>query len=386
MKLQKIQIEPNTFCNLSCQYCFRNMGLNPETEINLSIIDKITGSAREYVIYGFGEPLLNDNILTILERLDGEITISTNGMVDENFIEVVERVDKIGISVDIDSTMRTGMDWKKIEKKMRTVDGKGFAEVVVTKDNLLEMAKLLEIVASNGLDIFVSNMIAPTRELYDRTVYFESSRQTVELVNRIVEEFGTEFIINVIQDCSRGGGKNFQIYKQLLDEIYSEGYSVNLISISELADRIEIALKAERLFEELDDIVTAYGVRMHKPSFFGDAKGRECPYERSIFVRADGKTVSCMSFAYPHVEFVNSHLKRVEPFITGDLTYQEIDEIVKSLKNFECLRRDMSNFPWCADCPYVSGCWFAERNIDCYGNQPSCSECLYSCGIARCIM
>ncbi len=381
MRIRKIQIEPTTFCNLDCRYCFRNS--SPAGKyMDLEIVEKISDCAESYVVYGFGEPMLHDGIGRILETLNGRVTISTNGMLD--FESIIHLVDKIGISVDTSSEMRRGMKIEEVFRRMRVAGDRGFVEIVVTRKNIRRLRDLVETAAQNGLGIFASNMIAPTEQLYREAVYFEGSKESVEAVMGMgVDE---KFILEAIRDCSRGGGKRFEAYRRLIDSVYGRGYSVNILSIIEDVKRIETAMEAERIFEELKDVADSYGVEFESPSFFGDAKGRECPYEESIFVRADGRVSSCMSFAYNHVEFVNSHRKFVREFTVGDLNYADIDGIVDAMREFEILRSDMDGFPWCADCPYVGGCWYAKKNDDCYGNSPSCSECLYGCKIARCLM
>jgi MoaA/NifB/PqqE/SkfB family radical SAM enzyme len=92
-----------------------------------------------------------------------------------------------------------------------------------------------------------------------------------------------------------------------------------------------------------------------------------------------------MLFSRSHFEFVNGHSRRVDEFIIGDMNRQDYDEVIASLSSFERKRREMSTFPWCADCSHVNGCWYVENNQDCYVNAPSCGECLYSSGIAKCV-
>jgi MoaA/NifB/PqqE/SkfB family radical SAM enzyme len=376
----KVQIEITSECNLNCEYCFRKE--IKSNELNISLIEKINGITDEYILYGYGEPLLYPDILRIVNILDGKITLSTNGMVDKNFKKLVESVDRVGISVDFDESWRKGLDFDRIANKLKYLDGKGVVEVVITQDNLVKLKRLAELAAQNGLDFLATNVIAPNSEIYEKAVYFEESRRNVEMASELDEKF----LIDVIREWSRGWGKKAEKYKRILRDIYGDGYSLNLLAIFNSRERIEKALHAEKIFDEITDITKSYGVEIIKPEFFGDAKSRECPFKDGIFVRADGLVSSCMSFAYRHSEFVNSHKKTVDAYTPANLNFQDVDEIIESMREFEKVRYDMDNFPWCADCPYVSGCWYTEKNIDCYRNEPSCSECLYSCKIARCLI
>lgn len=377
MKKLKVQIEITNECNLDCQYC---LGRELKGKyIRLELLEKLDGF-KDYILYGYGEPLLHPKLKEILNAIDGKIIISTNGMVDKNFKEIVELVDKIGISVDLDERMRKGLQLDKIAKKLKLLDSKGVMQVVVTKDNLFNIHRLAELAAINGLDFLATNVISPNKGIYERSVYFEGSKKNVE----ITKGLDKRFLIETIKEWSKSG--KVEKYMNLLNKIYEDGYSLNLLAIIDLQDKIEMAYKAEKIFERIADITKSYGVELIKPKFFGNAKNRECPYEDGMFVRVDGFVSTCMSFAYMHNEFVNNHQKSVEHYLPANLNYQDLDEVVKTLDEFERLRQDMENFPWCADCPYVHGCWYAEKNIDCYRNEPSCSECLYCCKIARCLL
>ncbi|WP_456467943.1 radical SAM/SPASM domain-containing protein [Archaeoglobus sp.] len=378
MMFDKIQIEPTTKCNLSCKYC---LGLKlPDMEVSDDILEKIAGNAKEYVIYGYGEPFLYPNIRKI-EELGGKIVVSTNGTLPLSR-DVIEIADRVGVSIDVDDTFRKGLRVETAMENLKTLGEKGMAEIVLTSKNTNSIPEFFEKIAQYGVGLLATNVVAPNPEIYREALYFEGSRRNVELVMDLDEKI----LVEAIRDCSRGGGRALAKYRTLLEEVYSEGYSINLLAIFEFKRRIVRAFEAESVFERVKEIAKDYGVELIAPSFFGDSKSRECPYKNSIFVRADGEVSSCMSFAYTHSEYVNAHWKKVENFTVGNIVHQDIDEIKECLRNFEELREDMENFPWCADCPYVEGCWYAERNLDCYANQPSCSECLYSNGIAKCLL
>ena len=375
-----IQIEVTTACNLDCRYCFRN-GKN--VEISGEVIEKLAGTADEYVLYGYGEPLLNKNLEKIAERLGGKIILSTNGLHDVS--KVAEVADRIGFSLDSTdqnylSKVRRGSNARKIVDNLRRVGEKAFIEAVVTRESVNKLKDLVDLAANLGVDLKLTNVVAPERAVYEKTVYFEGSKRLIELVQEVDEDF----IVKVIHDYSRGRGKFLERYKEIHRKAEREGYLINLLRILESGERIQRAFEAEKKLNELKDYGSDLGVKIDIPSFFGDAKERKCPYEGSLFVRADGKVSSCMLFSKAHFEFVNGHPKKVGEFLVGDLNNQDYDEIVLSLSEFEEKRRKMSVFPWCADCPHVNGCWYVENNQDCYVNSPSCGECLYSSRIAVC--
>ncbi|KUJ94148.1 MAG: hypothetical protein XD40_0633 [Archaeoglobus fulgidus] len=377
MKLKKLQIEPTTFCTLDCEYCHRKN--IPPQDLPLEVLDRVNGVAKEYVIYGYGEPLLYPDFFKRIEGFDGKVVISTNGMLDSDILDLA---DKVGVSIDVNDKFRKGLEVEKALEVLRKLGERGIAEVVVTKDNLELLPAFFERIAEHGSGMLATNVVASNPAIYEQGVYFECSRITVEKVLGLDESI----LVEAIKDCSRGGGEALRRYKHLLKEVYSKGYSINLLAIFGRKGRVETAFKAEGVFEMLRDLAGDYGVELIEPSFFGDSKARECPYRDSAFLRVDGKISSCMSFAYTHTEYVDGHYKKVEKFCPGNVLKEDIDDVIGKMAEFERVRADMENFPWCADCPYVEGCWYAETNVDCYANLPSCSECLYSSGIAKCLL
>ncbi|MBO8179140.1 MAG: radical SAM protein [Archaeoglobus sp.] len=377
MRLKKLQIEPTTFCTLDCEYCHRK-NVTPG-DLPLEVLEKVEGVAKEYVIYGYGEPLLYPEFFRKIEGFNGKIIISTNGMLDSEILDVV---DKVGVSIDVNDKFRKGLEVDRAIGLLKKLGERAIAEVVVTRQNLELLPQFFERIAEFGAGMLATNVVASNPAIYEQGVYFEGSRITVEEVLGLDESI----LVEAIRDCSRGGGESLRRYKHLLKDIYSKGYSINLLSIFGRKDRIETAFRAEDVFERLRETAREYGVELIEPSFFGDSKARECPYKNSAFLRVDGSISSCMTFAYTHNEYVNEHYKKIEEYTVGNVLREDVDDVIEKMSKFEKLREDMENFPWCADCPYVEGCWYAETNVDCYANQPSCSECLYSSRIARCLL
>ncbi|AGK61733.1 hypothetical protein Asulf_01762 [Archaeoglobus sulfaticallidus PM70-1] len=373
-----IQIEVTSSCNLRCSYCFRK---NNGRDIDLEIIEKIADSDDEFVLYGYGEPLLNKNLEKIVSRLNGKITINTNGTIDAEI-----PADRIGFSMDSLNRyylqkMR-GVEPEKIERNLKKADG-SFIQAVITRDNLDDLSNIVRFAGENGLDVFLTNAVPPNEKIYTKVLYFEPSRKVVDLVLSL--NLDEDFIIRALKDCSAGHGDCIELYRKIHDIAGREGYMVNIPYILESVDRINLALNSERRMLELEELARDFGIDLIKPKFFGDANARECPYRDSLFVRSDGKVSSCMILSRSHREFLNNHWRDVPEFIVGDLNSQDIDDVRESLASFESIRANMRNFPWCADCAHVNGCWYIAHNEDCYTNHPSCGECLYSSGIAKCL-
>jgi radical SAM protein with 4Fe4S-binding SPASM domain len=180
--------------------------------------------------------------------------------------------------------------------------------------------------------------------------------------------------------------------KELWEKADENGYWINLPSLFNSTSKIELIEQVEECFHESKKIANEYQVDLRLPSLYPDAKKRSCPYVDGnvAVIRSDGKVVPCLEFAYSHPMYINAHVKHVSEVIIGDLRREKLEDIwnKESYSTFREIRRSfVKNIPWCGDCSYSTngGCYFTETNeSDCRANEPGCSECVYSVGLAQC--
>ncbi len=99
MRINKIDIELTNICNLKCNFCShekitREKGFMPFALFK-KIVDEIDWKIDEFVIAGFGEPLLDSNIFEKVKyarKLNCIIRLYTNGLLltEEKFKQLVE--------------------------------------------------------------------------------------------------------------------------------------------------------------------------------------------------------------------------------------------------------------------------------------------------------
>ncbi len=378
-----LQFEVSGLCNMSCDYCLRKQLSGKENLRNLSFEEflNVIEEALSYdniekiLLYGFGEPGMNPEIGKIVRYASSisDVVLLTNGtcLKKREILDCLESI-TLGISIHDPGNMDDKLDDKlEVTSLLRQDRFKDRIEleIVLSKQNL----HLLKDLATLGVNVFSSNMLAYSRELYSNVVYCEVSRKCVELVEEFASSSGWESLRNVVKNLRKFDSRSAEIYEELSCKAEKMGYQLNLSWIVENRDRIEIAKRAEEIAMQAREIAEENGATMHIPKFFADAVSRKCPYRNTLFVRCDSSLSPCMEFAYGHYEFVNDHRKFVR-----EIRYGSFEEALKdSLK--EVLR-----YPWCGDCQLRKFCWFAEEARDCYGFEPSCSECLYSCGIVSC--
>ena len=322
----KLQIEITTRCNLRCDFCLRRFTRIEERDMDMETFKRILDEFDPDVValYGFGEPLLHPHVLEFIRIANkrAKTILVTNGTLEIDGL--AEEVSLLGVSYP-----------GRLEK--------AFISFVITKDNYRILPKLAE-----DAEIFASHLNPYSREIYDRAVFFEMSLDKVKWCRERFEDPGDlEDFIKRVSKLERDAVAD---YRRMIDEIGD----VNLDRLAKEWKRVEFVRRVEEFLRDCNADL---------PNFF--VKERRCPFEDGAFVRVDGKIFPCSEYAYPHPMFVNGHYKWIEAF--------------------ENVNKEVSSYPWCGDCTFLDGCWFVDKCRDCYGNEPSCSECLASAGIYRCL-
>lgn len=384
----KVQIEVTNRCNFRCEYCIRNYWKAEQIDMDLAMFRKIIGGFDEvdrFIPYGFGEPLIHKNIIEMLNlaKSRSEVLLTTNGSIKLD--KIVDKVDYLGISIDtlnpaILESVRKGSNLKiildNIELAVKRTNVE--LEVVLTKDNIGELVEFVKWAGELGADVAATNLVPYCKEMYDKVLFVELSKTPIEICEKI---FGTDYsqMHEFLKGVVYSSDDALKVYNELWQKVKSENHHLNLPAIIENQHRIKLAREVERILEEARKVAKSYQIKLDLPNVFADASKRECPYEDTIFIRSDGKITPCMEFAYTHPLYVNGHKKIVNEYIIGNISSFDTEFM-------EIKKRLVEEFPWCGDCQFAVGCWFVEETLDCYGNSPSCSECLYSAGISRCLI
>ena len=423
--LRNLHIEVTTRCNLNCIYCLRRFWSNykpgdMEFGTYAKILDQIERLER-INLYGFGEPFMNPRIFDMIHYArksfkDSKIFLSTNGMLlDEPVIEKAIKcgLDSIAVSIDTINLQRLKRirigassrilkslnDLCEIGKKILPELEIG-VECVILKDGVEQLPKLVKYAAEVGVDyVQVSHVVPYSKQIYENACYTCVSEGVLSILgeDRLRElceiSDKASFQALLLSYTGLRVAHELEEYFEIIEDLASHGYTANLTALCEEQDKIYLALRVGEVLRRTHEVAKNCGIELRVPKIFSDAVDRSCPYEEkhSIYVRRDGKIAPCMELAYTHPEYINSHNKQIYEYLIGDAKAESLSRILSS-ERFEKLRemrKDLiHNCPWCGDCPYSElECWFVKDNLlDCYGNSPSCSECLYSVGLASCII
>ena len=422
---EALQVEVTNRCNFNCKMCIRRVWKAELRDLNLDLYQKIAKSAfphlKRLVLYGFGEPLVNPNFPEMLkiakEYLPREstITISTNGSLLTPAVaeKILKQPADYSISFSIDtldmvklSRIRAGSEPTTVMKNFQNLaemkgDNEGNfklgVEVVVMKDNFMDLPHLVTNLAEKNVDyIIVSHVVPYTEEIFRNSVYVTLSKLSFDIMRPSLK-YGWDLISEATQELlGRAYGVSFrrgpaEMIRKFWKKAEEAGYWINLPLLFKSKDKVEIIDQVEKTFLESAKIAYENQMNLMLPSLFPDAKVRGCPYvnKNTMVVRSDGMVVPCLEFMYSHTLYVNSHLKKIYDYPFGDLKKETTESIwnKEAYVKFRGIRRNFAeNVPWCGDCPYSSlKCFFTETNqLDCYTNAPACSECLYSVNLAQC--
>jgi len=161
-KIISLDIEPSSYCNLRCPFCFgpeiTERGSDEAIDLNIwkNALQKFRLLGVENIVVSGGEPLLYDGILELLSYLkflDFNIALSTNGRIQDILFSAAKYCSWIslpidGISPEINQLMRT--DYYGIENiiemsnilKSTHKHLKIKFSTVATKTNLFEISNI----------------------------------------------------------------------------------------------------------------------------------------------------------------------------------------------------------------------------------------------------
>ncbi|MBC7114248.1 MAG: radical SAM protein [Archaeoglobi archaeon] len=385
MNLEVLQIEVTSRCNFNCSYCLRQFWDDSPRDMDMQTFRNVLEEfqSERCALYGFGEPLVHEEIEEMVKLASkfSEVLLVTNGSLDVQ--KVLKHVDFLGISLDSADpeflkSVRRNAEFERISENIKRAmkETEVELEAVIMRENLDELESFVKWAGELGVDVSFSNLVPYSREMYGSVAFVELSKKPLEIYREMIGEYPKKE--RFLLDIALGKRDAVELYNRIWERVREEGYSINLHRILLEEGRIKLAERAERILERCREISEEYGIQLKVPKVFGEERGRECPYSDGIFVRADGRIAPCMELAYTHSEYLNNHEKRVTSYFLDSKIVE--DEFQKRKK----LLNELT--PWCGNCPYASFCWYVEESRDCYANKPSCSECLYSAGISRCIL
>jgi len=142
-----ITVDPCNICNISCKWCNAKEVIdNRSTVISAESLDKIADFILNWKVENFkveavciaggGEPLLNNNIGSFIEKLihgGVKVGVTTNGILIDKYIKVLSKCSWVSVSVDSGS--------EKTYAKLKNTKPLNFERIKTNIQTLIEYSK-----------------------------------------------------------------------------------------------------------------------------------------------------------------------------------------------------------------------------------------------------
>ena len=343
---RRVYIEVTALCNLNCAMCVRQVWRDPPGAMAWETFQAVVEGLRAFpnlrriTFGGFGEPLTHprfSEMLALAAELGVGMTLTTNGLLlDEAMAKelLAAHLDTVVVSLDTVHIQAYGQ--ARLEK--------GVDQVLDNMRRLRELARQRgQMLPRIGLE-------------------FVAMRSNLEWLSRLPE-------------LAHDLGATFVLVTNLLPHTL------------EMADEI--------LYDRDEPLPTPIGwpVATGDWLLWGTAKlprmkwgaWRRCRFveDRALVVGWDGGVSPCYPLMHSYPYYIYGRRKEVSRYVLGRVPERPLAEIWTSDEYvlFRAKVREM-RFPSCVDCGLA--CTYAEDNEDCWGNVPSCADCLWAQDIVRC--
>jgi len=341
-----VVLELTTRCNLNCSMCFRRswserIGDMDERVFSKALDEAIEAGVRFVWFAGWGEPTIHPKFIEWAETVKDAglgLGVNTNGTLldDELAKRIVEiGIDRLSVSVDAASEETyariRGHSLRRVLKALRIIHEakkergctKPILEFVFTaqRSNVAEFPKLFDLAVEAGVGRIIVSNIIPTQPALEHEVLYN-------------------------------------------------GWSGE-----------------ERLRElaSIRSLETNVGVRLPE---FSIKTERSCAFvkEGATCVTWDGKVTPCYNFLHTYTAYVFGVKKTITQVSFGDLRRENLVSIWRKPDYVRFRYRvHFFRYPSCADCKLREYCILVESvDMDCWGNSPTCADCLYGRGIVQC--
>jgi tungsten cofactor oxidoreducase radical SAM maturase len=344
--MKKIYLELTNKCNLNCVMCYRKAwheALKDMTKEHLiKCVQEIKESSvvEEVVLGGIGEPTFSESIEWVIEELgEKNLTITTNGtLMNDTLLQLVTN---------------------NVKKLVISIDGVGDTFYAIRHFPLEDVLKSLD-----QVNTLKEKLKSTTPVIVFQMVLSAQNYTQIEAVIDIAHRYKADEVIlsNLIPSA--------------IEDV--ELTMVKMYEKEPLATRLKLANK-----HALSKRIT-----LHLPEIRMKTE-RHCRFieDETMMITVDGCIVPCYRFAHDGAEVVFGRLKEIKTHSFGHIANQKLEEIWKSEEYVNYRQMVLTqHYPSCIDCDLVDGCDMAKHaESDCYGNVPSCADCLWSRKIIQCV-
>lgn len=344
--MEKVYIEITNRCNLNCKMCFRRFWKDKLGEMSLERFEAIFEQLKEFpnlkTVYlgGIGEPTIHPDFLKIVKIVKSRgyrLEFGSNGtMLAKIADQLIEnQTDRIMVSIDAPDPAI-----------YRDIRGTDFMSV---EDNVLYLQKRKKELGSDLPEIGIEVVVM---------------KSNVHLLHGILP-------------LAHKLGINYILFSNLMP--FSKSLSKEIVYNG--------SIDYEQLMDSLNADIGKYKVKLIFPKF-NLQTDRICQFieNKAAVIRWDGEVAPCYRFLHSYTEYVFGREKEVIAHSFGNVFNTPLKEIWTG-RDYATFRYIVKNaiYPSCTDCSLRDACDFTkDTQFDCWGNHPSCGDCLWARGIIQC--
>jgi mycofactocin radical SAM maturase len=190
--------EITSACNLKCKHCLSNSGKPHSNELSTKEAKKLIDSLEKmkvlYINFSGGEPLLRPDIFELLEYASQKklgIDLLTNGaLITKDVIERLEETNIFHLQVSLDGIGKTHDQFRGINgsyersikaiKLLRGADYGVSISSAVTKQNIDEIPKIIDLAVDLGANLYKTTLFMPTGRGRESADSYELTSQEVK--------------------------------------------------------------------------------------------------------------------------------------------------------------------------------------------------------------
>jgi radical SAM protein with 4Fe4S-binding SPASM domain len=115
---------------------------------------------------------------------------------------------------------------------------------------------------------------------------------------------------------------------------------------------------------------------------------RRCSFieEKAMAITWAGNVSPCYAGMHHYQCYIYGRKKEMHPYHFGNVGNNSLRDIWLNDEYLKFRQQVLEfQFPSCTDCKYLEGCSMVDDNLlDCWGNSPTCADCLWSRGLILC--
>ncbi len=217
MKLNFLQVEVSTKCQLSCIMCPKSIFKDwIAKNMEIDLFKKLPFDKFRYVhLQGWGEPLLNENLPEMIEiaKRMCRVGLTTNGLLIDEYLKDLSKLDLVAISIATANdekhrkirkcSLYDIIDNIKILSEMRKDKGqKIIIATMMLKDTYRDLPEIVEMAKNCGADEIIANNLdyIPSKELESQALFLQDfDYRPIKVAKDRAKKIGIKLIVKPLK-------------------------------------------------------------------------------------------------------------------------------------------------------------------------------------------